>query len=55
MLFQGSRLTFFTRSAVAPGAQAENLGAHLKSAGNAIIQISQNNDNTDKFFNNKET
>jgi len=34
---KGSRLTFFTRSAVAPW--LKNLEAHLKSACNAIIQI----------------
>jgi len=41
---QGSRLTFFTRRAVAPDwilrAQAEHFVAHLKSASNAIILIS---------------
>ncbi len=42
--YQGSRLTIFTKSTVAPdwkflGAQAENLGAHLESAYNAIVHI----------------
>ncbi len=44
LVIQGSRQTIFPKSTVAPEwtflrAQAENLGAHIKSACNAIIHI----------------